>query len=482
MRRIYENAKTVLIWLGPDAHEQPRAKMAIDGILQLSDFVCQRLGISIEDVHEYGEIYLQVILKNRDKLPLPDECKFATESMWQSLIWFYSHRYFTRVWVIQEINSNRERLLHCGKQSIIWDHVHLVAGYLMMETVWVKSHGFSSTYIWWVSTMSTELVSNPRNWIHVLYLASMFSATDSRDLIFGLRGIMSPHKAAEFLRPNYSKSRVEVYRDSVKAALLDFQNTNVLCYLHGHENPSWIPEWDKEMVFRNPFRFGKEMPWSPSGDTKAVWNINHELNVLSLAGFIVDSIKAVEPYNQSYFGKAMAESENGRDQLKKAWQRIMTTWGNTQSQVPFGRDIITAAATSLSFGLDESCEPAEYSYFLVNFVAYLNAVLDEETYSKYIPPELTDEAKNAKAEAFGKPVWDFVYPESSFFITEHNFIGCSISRNEVGDKVWIPLGSTYPLILRPVENQFRLKGFSYVHGVMHGELLQDSKPQFVEIR
>ena len=224
------------------------------------------------------------------------------------------------------------------------------------------------------------------------------------------------------------------------------------------------------------------MPWTPSGDTKPIWRIDRKLNSLFLTGFVADSIKVVVDYNEGYFGKAMAESKEGREQLKQAWQRIVTTWGSSQSQIPFSRDIITAAATSLSFGLDENTNPADGGRLLLSFVAYLKFVLDEETYNKYVPPELTEEAKDAKAESFGKPVWDFNYPESSFFVTERNLIGSSTSRNEPGDKVFVALGSTYPFILRPTENHFLLKGFSYVHGIMHGELLADAKQEIFEIR
>ena len=64
--------------------------------------------------------------KGRDVLPVPNECDFSTEAMWKALVWFYSHPYFTRVWAIQELNANRERLLHCGLKKVLWDRVSLV--------------------------------------------------------------------------------------------------------------------------------------------------------------------------------------------------------------------------------------------------------------------------------------------------------------------------------------------------------------------
>ena len=331
MRKIYQNAKTVLIWLGPDTQEH-QAEVAIDSILTISDFLCQKLGVSVSDLSSINDVYQEVVFKNRDYLPLPSECKFSTDAMWKSLIWFYSHSYFTRVWAIQEVNANKERLLHYGHEKIEWDRVDLVAGYIIMETAFSKSFDFTSVYCRWAAAMTTELIRQPKNWLFMLYLASNFSSMDPRDKIYGLLGLMNLSDGAGLQDPDYNKSTVEVYRDSVEAAFVNFQNTDVLLYITGHENPSWIPRWDRPMLFRNPFRFGKALPWKPAGETKPIWNTDKKLNVLSLSGFVVDPIKYVESYNESFFGNAMTKSDEGRNVLKQVWQRILKTVGNSQSQ------------------------------------------------------------------------------------------------------------------------------------------------------
>ena len=208
-------------------------------------------------------MYQEVVFKNRDKLPLTDRCNFITDNIWEPLIWFYSHQYFARVWVIQELNANRNRLLHCGEETIEWDRVHLVASYMIMETAWSKAFGFSGTYCWWVATISTELKSHGKNWLHMLYLASNFSCKDLRDMLYALRGMIEFSKGAELLQPDYNKTTLEVYRNSVEAAFINFENTDILLYTAGNGDPSWpswIPEWSRPMLFRNPFRFGKPMP------------------------------------------------------------------------------------------------------------------------------------------------------------------------------------------------------------------------------
>lgn len=477
MQKIYQKAKTVLIWAGPDWEDQ--ARVAIDSIITISDFLCQKLGIQVSDLYSVENLY-QEIMSARDVLPVPNECDFSTKAMWKSLLWFYKHPYFTRVWAIQEVNANRERLLHCGLQKVLWDRVSLVACYITMETAFSQAFGFTNAYCWWAATLTTDLVQ-PKNWLLILYLASNFSSLDQRDVIYGLRGIMDLGKGAELLEPDYSKSVAEVYRDSVEAALVSFDKTDVLFYVKGTENPSWVPRWDIPMLFRNPFRFGKSLPWRPAGETSPVWNIDKELSILSLSGFIIGPIKFIEPYNESIFSNAMAGSVEGRKTLKEVWQRILTTMRNSHLHVPFSADGLTAAATSFSFGLNEKSDPANEHLLVQRFVAYLKTVLDEEIYNTYVPADVSEDSKNADGGLFGKPVWDFKYPESSFFIIEDKFIGCSISSTRPGDVVYVACGSTYPLVLRPDGDEFHIRGFAYVHGLMHGEK-KDLKVQVVKIR
>lgn len=60
-------------------------------------------------------------------------------------------------------------------------------------------------------------------------------------------------KDGHMLDPDYSKSTLGLYRDSVEAALVNFEKADVLLYITGEEKLSWIPRWDISMLFRNLF-------------------------------------------------------------------------------------------------------------------------------------------------------------------------------------------------------------------------------------
>ena len=163
---------------------------------------------------------------------------------------------------------------------------------------------------------------------------------------------------------------LEVYRDSVEAAFLNFQNTDVLTYVVGDQDPSWIPQWNQPMLYRNPFRSGRSLPWKPAGKTTPVCSIDKNINVLTLSGFVVDPIHFFGSYNESFFGNALLESNGGREMLKQVWKRILKTMEESQSHLPFSVNLLTAAATSFSFGLDENTDVADERCLLDNFVAY----------------------------------------------------------------------------------------------------------------
>ncbi|KAF1992784.1 hypothetical protein P154DRAFT_595250 [Amniculicola lignicola CBS 123094] len=474
MKRIYENAKRVQVWLGPDT-EDHQAAAAVKSIQVVSDFLCDKLGISIEEHTVGDDTYQELLLKNRDKLPLPNETDFSTEAMWKSLVWFYSHSFFTRVWVIQEISANMNREVNVGYEKTVWNRVDLVASYIIMDSAFSDAYGFSGAYCWWVATMA-ELLIQPTRWLNILYLASNYGCLDARDIIYGLRGLMALPKDEHLLDPNYSKSTVEVYRDTVEVALVNFKKADVLLYVTGNESPSWIPRWDIPMLFRNPFRFGKPMPWKPAGDTESKWKIDKSANVLSLSGFTVDVIKYAESYNQRSFANSTIDSEEGKVKLKNLWTQILHIFGaSVGGALPLPESLLTAAAVSISFGLGHKINPSEKIELLHNFVAYLTIVLadDQATLTTYILGDLLRDSESADGRAFGKPVWDFQYPESGIFITNDGLVGCAIATTQPGDEVFVSLGSTYPMILRPngigEARKYVIRGFAYVDGVMDGE-------------
>ncbi|TKA64802.1 hypothetical protein B0A55_10109 [Friedmanniomyces simplex] len=72
----------------------------------------------------------------------------------------------------------------------------------------------------------------------------------------------------------------------------------------------------------------------------------------------------------------------------------------------------------------------------------------------------------------------------TLFVTASGSIGLAPPSSKDGDQVWFVSGAKVPFILRPVEDgrHYRLIGEAYVHGYMHGEVLEEMQDRgFQEI-
>jgi hypothetical protein len=60
------------------------------------------------------------------------------------------------------------------------------------------------------------------------------------------------------------------------------------------------------------------------------------------------------------------------------------------------------------------------------------------------------------------------------FTTDHGYLGNGAASLEMGGEIWALAGASVPLLLRPVVSGYRLIAEAYVHGIMHGEAVEDS--------
>ncbi|KAH0433867.1 heterokaryon incompatibility protein [Colletotrichum camelliae] len=76
-------------------------------------------------------------------------------------------------------------------------------------------------------------------------------------------------------------------------------------------------------------------------------------------------------------------------------------------------------------------------------------------------------------------VINYVTPGRQIIITEGGFLGLGPAEAQVGDEIWLMRGGRMPLILRTsaatggVSEEYLLVGEAYIHGIMHGEMMND---------
>ncbi|KAE8395295.1 hypothetical protein BDV23DRAFT_168887 [Aspergillus alliaceus] len=252
MDQIYECASYTLIWLGPeDAHTQT----AVDTILKLDsakgDLIHANEIIPYEQQSE--EVYAAA------------DIPYVSQMEWTALAVLFLRPYLRRLWVIQENILSHTCLGYCGRFEIPWQAFCTVAQQvyfrqtLLGRVTSTNFIGINSPVVAIESeivhlTQWKDRLQNQASMPKTLSLENLlfetwtFRATDPRDKIFGLYGLLAKAGTVSW-RPDYKKSVAHVYADATKeimenagelrmlSAVLDRSLRNI------SDLPSWVPDY-----------------------------------------------------------------------------------------------------------------------------------------------------------------------------------------------------------------------------------------------
>ncbi|KAI1075934.1 heterokaryon incompatibility protein-domain-containing protein [Whalleya microplaca] len=149
----------------------------------------------------------------------------------------FSRSYFRRVWVLQEVAlAAHKATLICGDKSISWTHFCKNIGNHPI-------HPESPPTI----HMDYRTYTDPSQWLDLLDLAANCEATDPRDKVYGLLGLIDK-ASSDFLVADYSLTVEQVY-NQVALKLASMYGWNAVLRRAGTKNnyfsnlPSWVPDW-----------------------------------------------------------------------------------------------------------------------------------------------------------------------------------------------------------------------------------------------
>lgn len=149
---------------------------------------------------------------------------------------FFEIRWFSRVWVLQEIVRANEAVVFCGSFSLNW-------GYFTMDPFEINNLSLQhlNSEIPPVLRLGKGFTRNPIDLVDLLFSTRTCGATDPRDKIFALHRIYMS-KDSNALQPDYSKSVEDVFKE---ATLHCIRESNSLRVLSPVEFPtkslSWVP-------------------------------------------------------------------------------------------------------------------------------------------------------------------------------------------------------------------------------------------------
>ncbi|CAK1365309.1 unnamed protein product [Cercospora beticola] len=488
---VYSQASQCLVWLGkPTADIRDARNLLTDLIHEI------RKGFRSEEPE--GEK-----LGSTAKLPKDGDFRHLIKHQgiiggllpplespeWQPLIDIFDLPYFSRIWVIQEINACSSATVFIGPHSFSWPDLVLAAQWIGTEyDTNRKLHiqRLARTKGWWTAGNMSSVFrryTKEEDVAKILEAFHMCEATDSRDMIFALLGFGVVRRGlGEGVVVDYKVPVEELYAQVARIVLGRSEGLEILSY-HWHGRtaeranwtgtnlaafPSWLPRWneppDQDVLLLGPLK-----------DFNASGAVARELviegNTLRVSGHIFDTVRDGSKIkwvdvsrNASRYVTLMAPMF--------AWPFNISEGGYTD--LPSAEAIINSIF-AITAGLNENHNRAMDGYLERGFNSWYNTLyafgynlfsLKGHMQFKSVPtPEWEEYQRSAYAVTKGRAI----------LRTQSGRIGIGPYGTHEGDLVCALYGGDVLYVLRPIEDYFVLIGEAYFYGAMDGEVVSDDQ-------
>jgi hypothetical protein len=535
MKMIYGNAQVATCWLGVHSDSHLAAK--------LLRVISKEWASNVR--RDKGEGFLYEAHANykewMSKYPefWTKDCEERTgNKYWNAVQILLQSEYWERVWILQEILLPENPLLFCGFTLV--HAIHLVHTSLWIHNM--KSGPYDSVqiidkFVYYrissgghlrihlliqIHRLDFSKRQGEQNDLSLVCSCQDLQASDSRDKVYGLLGLIKTSVA-----PDYQRSFEEVYSAFCLAWIKEIRNLDFLSYAgvgwipqsSGLQLPSWIPNWQAvSEVSRHP---GRERPeidtaryLSSSSSGLSMDSVRFSINsdILYVPGIVcedIDHVHETRPkgldalftdlfeWTESHFFANNIKFANCglhpfqvlfrtifRDRHPLRPERLDLNSAETHSICiyllsvlvrPFLEDTGNSWDHLLQtrlpcLGLDPGPSFAETYSNLVfpnaNTIPQIGKWIDAITAMK-------SEAKSVSAHFLVTYIQQRMR-RYALVGTKNGYIGLSVSACQ-GDVVATVSGCNLPVILRKANSHFQLVGCCFILGLMDGEAMERVK-------
>ncbi|KAF1963002.1 hypothetical protein CC80DRAFT_434374 [Byssothecium circinans] len=536
MADIYKKSKRTIIWLGEEQEEGSSCAGAIEFMLYLST-----LSLAF-DYHQN----LRQILRGPN---------FSQE--WAAVGNMLARPWWSRVWTLQEFILPREAKICCGSHNIsrgkfksamysiflcsklAHDIGHDIGHDLVPRPALDAAFNRRRIHQWHTSPQSRRM-----SLVALLAYLGNQSASDHRDRIYSVLGLMTARDRKIVGNPEYTTSVQQQFAKLVRSFWNEYQSLDIICFSHlfgrycgsvdtGAETavPSWTPDWRVYTDFASPvplmasqsasehignFRPLYSAKWkaiyyAPGPQLRQYANVRFHTNLKEIMcdGVIIDTIDALgalegcEPRCCSFKCK----------EDRRVHSIIHSTQEMTDAYAWELTGLLDAIARSLVLDRQDKYLRFEApEHYVLDFLSLCHACMNAEstvdaTFSawfrgnsklqfgdytlesliKAISPENASSAFKTQyddADAFLSRFQDTVKKKSRrMMVTNDGYVGMAPCRARPGDAAVVLFGCSIPLILRRVGTReaWQVIGEAYVHGFMNGEVNERVQEDETEI-
>lgn len=436
MRNIYSPARRVIVWLGED---NGQALHAVEIIKIAANYCASELKKPLDQIGaeawsghiEREEVFspgkaLKDLSRN---LPRVDRNSHPpSPSPWDAVAWFFSHKWFRRIWVIQEV-AFAPVIVYIGVIEIEWRFVGIGACWLWeknyLHTVALRDDYLQAASIFYAKMSGSMPIGL------LLMLFDDAEATDARDKVYGLLSLsLETDQASELLRPDYTKTVEQVYMDTVRHTTKINNRYGELEEILGKASnfsndtsgnfPSWVPRWDLNRGDKNdldPSEAGAS--WCAGGKTPQIVPPPDDPRILSMTG---SKISVIHSTNNALL-----------DQI--AWEALEVIWNEVALTIPVldGEECLERKLSRTITASQTKDSDGSFS--------------DEQDFRDYLA------CRNDTRLPITNRTADFLLKvrEFAFFTTANHDLGLAgITGIRSGDVVCVFFGHAKPYVLRPV--------------------------------
>lgn len=579
MDQIFGGASRVIVWLGKPTPKTELGLKTVERLASVSFTVSKRI------VREQKYHYTHSLEEMKDVYGL-DPLTFDEAD---ALIDLFESRWFARQWVVQEVALAKEIDVVCNDMAVPFDKIGVTAlflhltGLLVAMSATLVSGGKNSELLDKTHLFQAERTLVVREWckgdrseiadilplidftagvvegvpapgqtkesmvgivlLKLLLWIVGYDATDRRDTIYGLGGILS-HVARiqgldsipQRLQPNYlldtatvlHNAAIEIILSTGSLALLGVVKDESLRETPGL--PSWVPDYTPSLLL-NPiagpnFKSLGKFDASQSLDaSKYKVDFHIDGNILHARGFPLGRIKATgeslqevvagelngfaamlidvddtyrftnQPFEEAFWRTLIFDQDLSDRPAKipttEHFQHMVMILTIGQMNKAFssgGVDAIEAFLKTVG-AMDElhAKHPKQSPFYSSAYFTSCARKLG------YLPEEGDD-----KPMAYDELIaWVGMMQKNALYlmalmsttlstrrpaVTDQGYFACVFQASLVGDEIWVVSGCPTPLVLRKDGQRYSLVGEAYVHGVMHGEAVNEgSKWEDLEI-
>jgi Heterokaryon incompatibility protein (HET) len=499
MGDIYSRASRTVVWLGSGDEETDRAFK-----------ICERLAeeaIILEALPDPS-----VDASNFPEYDTNDSClqRLVDDCPW-----------WKRVWIVQEIILAQDAILVCGSKEIDWKVFCRAINRLIsakLEDAVVLGLVEDDPFRWYKSIISMHSListeSTGDKLLDLLIHVREREATNPRDKVFSVLGLMESKAEEMGIVPDYESSTEDVFKNATICILKNSSNLDILGLAptnsSAQELPSWVPSWAYANQIAKPMRFdgrGTRRATHASRGTLPHLEFLDHCNVLVLSGHHIDILfeladvlpvfdkdlgwdTSPDPDEDAgaiaWFKSAFADLSQVSAHLLAITARL-TTFVQWEKFVGSSKDQETAYWQTISGGcrLDDSTSMETlYREWHASLAPIRNLVrwrIDRVTTNNMF--------KSLGFIGYLKSTWTS-YPEFGRLV-EAQASGRRLARTAKGllclvpadtrksDSIVLAKGGRVPLVIRPseIENcaikSWTLVGECYVHGIMDGEAFRE---------